>query len=805
MSSVWIQQHKTFWASHARQDIAVGGVFEGLYTDGVGAFRVDGGGYYLIPVVTPGAYTVAPTVVIPAANGYTTARVNAVATVTLVSGGLGVVVFSNIGKSYISSTTPTLTGGTGTGGALGTPTLQGNTLQQRYTGTTGAFGSAPLIIYNAGLIGQNQRCIAVATFGASTDKLGLAFRINLSSNSHISINFTGTKTQIWLMKNGYNGVTGTATLLGDTGTITAPGIGQKFSVDAAVESTSTTTTTITVTITNVTTSAVLGSVTKTTSDVEVQSAGRVGLGFVGTTTLNVETLEWFNAQGVVTASVTSLPAHSTNNVDIVGAGTDFVNFPPTMSSSYATLNFVTVVDATHATLNITTGDTAGLLTIQDPTAGQFITIAITGINAPPISRSLPTLLGATLNYGSGFTNGTAPYGVSMHRSQTSGFVPGDAGSVQVNSQGAVGEGVTPASPLDNTASPGVNFYVGKAVDVNGLIAYTKQTQAVVLKTYTGYKALLIGDSITEGNGAGSIFNKRLTRSDVTVGGTGYTGELSWVITDVPCLRKAVVGGSIRVGNIVKGIYFSDGGDGYTSASLPTISGTGGGGSGVVMATPVLGGGHARFIEMMLQSLYGNYYIPVVDAGVAGSQAGNWLPIGQTAGGITNTAYYFLQTALLAAGGPSVCPIIVYGLAINDSNIFHQITPANYILQVKATVDYLIGLGYKVIIKYPTYPDTLIYAGTDAASIRRLQLYITQIVNAVIDYSNTNSNSVFLLPCDLFTLFAGNLDLNTSDGLHPGPEGHSLIGAAVAMAIAAVLRLRAGRVGPFGSSVIAGGS
>lgn len=811
MPTTYISQHKTIWGNHARQDIGVAGAtFEGgLYTDmgvgGVAAYRADGGGAFA-SVSTAGTYSVAPTYTVTA-NGYTSGRANGAGTISLSGGGLGATTPTNLGKAMIPTPTANFVGGTGSGGAL-TVTLEGNTLQARFTGVSGAFGAAPLALYAAGLIGQTQRGIATGILGASTDKLALVFRVNLSSNSHISINFTATKTQIWLMKNGYNGAgTGTATLLGDTGTITSPGIGQGYSVDATVESTSTTTTTITVVVTNTTTGVVLGSVTRTTSDVEVQAAGRVGIGFTGSTVMSMSTVEWLNAKGVVACDISSIPASSTGIANITGAATRFDLFPPTVSG--ATLNSITVVDATHATLNITAGPAAGLMYILDsePGSSQFITLNITGISVPTITRSLPTLVGAQLDYGSGATGGSAPYKAQMKSAVLSAQIPNGTGIRNVGSQQTgVGEGVAFTSVVDTLASYGLNFYVAEVEDNNGNKAYTQQTQSVVLRPYSGPVAIFLGDSITEGFNAGTVFNKGLTRGDVSTPGSGYTSELAWAVSDVPCLRKAVVGGSIRSGGQVKGIWFSDRGDGYTSGNLPTITGSGGGGSGVVIGAPNLGGGHVKAVELVLSVISGGYYIPLLDLGVAGSQAANFLPIGTTAGNYTNNVYYFYELAKAAAAASSnPVRLWVLGHGINDSNIFHQVGAANYMAQVKATANDILSIHpeNKVLFKIPTIPNMAVYAGTDAPSILRLQQYIVQINVAFADYATSNPGRVFVMP-DWFPLFAGNLDLLDTDGLHPGPWGHGVMAAIMAQKIAEILRLTVGPRGIVPPGLMVGG-
>lgn len=762
----------------------MGGVFASIWTDATGAYRNEWGGILSVPVTTPGSYTVAPSVVMPAANGFATARVNATATVSLSGGGLGTVTITNLGKAYLSATNPTLSGGTGSGGVLGAPVLQGFTLQERFAGTTGGSGSGPWLLRNTGAIGQNQRIEAEFIMSATTDRLGLVVRLNSSVGSCYAVNFASTVGQIFRFLNNYNGAgTGTAVNLGSTSTFTAPAAGHTVRVVLDAISTSVTTTSITCTIYNVTLGTTLGTRTVTDSTSDLQSVGQCGVGFTQNTGTSVRYLRTYNDQGVVLATPTSMAAGSTQTINCVGAGVNWTLNPPTLSGIGGvtfTINSQSASDATHYSFNVTLGTTAGILTVTDSSTipATFINLAITGIVPGVVTLSSVTETGCNIA-STAPQNGTPPFLYEIFASPQSAQVCGVSPSVLIHSQSGIAGGVAPADFLYTTAPSGPLFIRGRYTDSAAVAAQSGQKQCVIPTVYSGVTMGFFGDSTVEGSSEiPSLWYDRIGHLQIGAGGTGYSNSgLVVTISGGTFTRQAVAGVPFIVGGVIQYIPLTDPGEYSDPNNAPTVVISGGSGSGASV-TAVVGGGKVCALEKGLHGLYGISTGRLKLGARAGSVSANFLPNGTVynvpppVGGTATNPYYFYECALAQFGSPSVCPYIYLDFGANDCNNGFHLPAAYFIDRITKITDALLLVGYKVIFDPPWFRNINVSLTADEASLLLLQQYGEGLVTLAAAYELTHPGQVFLAPGSNYLLVMQNLGM-LYDGLHPGVAGYGL--------------------------------
>lgn len=792
------------------QGISAASTFHGgTYTDSVGVWALDGGSVLTIPITNGGSYTVAPTLTVATPTGLSTTRITATATANLVGGTIASITITRAGRGYRVAPTVTISGGTGSGLVLGTTTISGHSLQANYGGTTGNLGSGQNLLRPTGVAGQNQRIVQRIRWQNTTDKAASTLRYNVTNDAMFSLSYTQTTAQFWYFKNyfGTADATHIATNLGSLTGLAAPNIGDLIEIDFSATSTDSSTTSLTVIVRNITQGTTLG--TKTISGLvqtDVQAPGQLGIGFNGNSAHQTESLITYNQPGVILASPTTMAAGGTYNIVLTGAGTTWLTTPPTLSGVPYTINSTTATSDTSYTFNVTLGGSAGTVTATDPNTGTFINIPVTGIVAPTITAGLINTSGATIAFGGGFTLGVAPYTVTVEQSRYSNQAHGDGNSTVISTQTGVGEGVTPTSVPYTGASAGGNFFRAYATDANGIVGQTFQTQCVVPLSYSGLTILGVGDSTCRG--ANDTVTNKATLYDRAVNavigneGSGYTSTPTFTVSGGTGTKTLVVGGCYISGGAIKYVWFSDPGIYTDPANPPTITVSGGGGSGCTISSVSVGGGESCALERLIRSRFGMSTFRVVNCGVDGTQTANWLIQGATdpVTSILNP-YYNLNRALAQAGSPSTCPIVLIRLGANDCNLSFKVSKANYKARLNAIVTYLVGLGYVVVLDRPMWRDITRSFTADEQSLLLLAQYSDAMDEIVTAFAASNPAMVYKCPTDNYLAFMENPAM-LYDGLHCNDAGYAHLAASKADFIEALLR-KIVKFNPFSSPVFGG--
>lgn len=771
-----------------------------------GSWFTQPGGILSITVNTGGTYTGTPTLTFPTPTG-SGSQTNVKATGTAVmNGGLTAMVSVNLtapGINHSTSDVPTPSGGGQVIAAtFNAPTIENTVLAAVNGGVTGSnnFGANGYLLKPAAGLSQGVKAFGIYAGSGSTGSITCGVRINPAAaqlySSYIDwSNGLGStpKVNIAYFNNYPTGSnTNIATGVSCTGlTLT---YGHVYSI--FLTATGSSPTTLQATVKDETAATTFTSSTFTDSSAGVQAQpGFVGCGIWASRSQMEELTSYQLAGFSPTPSIVPL-GNTTQSIALTNTGAAWpfnstTNFTFNANGTSAMLvSQLTSSDGLTATLVVSTGSAIGSPIITDVSSSLTSSFAIAAMIAPAARSTILSLTssGATITSPTYATIGNATFTYKIYRGFTPNFAYTDAGTVLVSTQSGVASSVVPTPVVDTGASPGLTWWAWVVTDSTGQTVQGPNFGYYVPRAPPGFVRVGFGgDSLTVGHDAITLIQQVVTPGVLTQGSGQTNGTYPLVFTGGSGYGAA--GFAVVSGGLLTYAYFTNHGWGFTSESsnLPTITYTGAGGTpGTIScnsnavgylgsASANTGGGLVIICQKALQTLYTFPNIICDNQGRGGSATSGWIS------GATGNC---LGAAMAAWGSSTTTPVVHFMLGSNDAN--GSTSAATFGSNMTSIVGTLTAAGYKVVLSYPIYEP-----GISAAKNQLIFQYQAQI-DAIIA---ANPGKVF--PGWQKTLYGQMLnspEFYFSDLIHLNDAGYSMLGLAIAQALAPVLTLvNSGRV------------